>query len=307
MNKGNIYKELLNEFPETDIVVLEQVAIHLSQTVPVEMDIKRVIQECGPLVKSFDSLLNDKEPEVDRRNGLEIVTEIMGETKNERHLRTIVNKHKSLAKIAPNSTSYLGNEIFLITQSLFEKTVFGLIDWAENGQPKSEEEVKKLAITYFQSWSKIDDLSKRRAENDLHKFFDRYWLIIELEKLKGQVKDHSSLMNEMRNKKYIDNVGKDVFFNALEKGPLPPNNESKIIWIGKPADAVKFCEHLGMVESGRGKYKTWNDYFVLANGERLYENSKSPESYVKGGITTLLIEEGYHEGFLNKQHIASEL
>lgn len=59
MDKENIYKELQKEFPETDSVVLKQVANHLSQTVPAEIDIIKVINECGPLVNSFDRILNN--------------------------------------------------------------------------------------------------------------------------------------------------------------------------------------------------------------------------------------------------------
>jgi hypothetical protein len=109
------------------------------------------------------------------------------------------------------------------------------------------------------------------------------------------IKDHSKLMEKLWHKKYIENINRDVFNNAIENGPYP-TEKNKIVWCGKPADANKFCEHFGMVNDGRGRYKTWNHYFILKNGKPLYENTKSDNS--GGDIIDLLENEGYPEGYL---------
>jgi len=225
----------------------------------------------------------------------EVISEMMLITKNNRLIGSEVLNHKALSKIAPDGEQgYLKNQIYLMIKEI-TKTRFGYIDWNESGQPMNEEELTPLAINYYQKWSSFGERERTVAVDDLLEFFEWYWLIYELKQLKEQVKDHSQLMEKLWHRKYIDNIDKDVFNNAMKNGPYP-TEKNKVIWIGKPSDANKFCEHLGMVSDGRGRYKVWNRYFILDNGKPLYENTK-PDNR-RGDIIDLMENEGYPEGYL---------
>lgn len=229
-----------------------------------------------------------------------IVCDILNRTRKSQDITLDLMQIKSLAEKAPQGkASYIDEEIFKIEKKMTRNTpdniptLFGQIKWVNKGLPEGEK-LFNDALEYFQLCKKSGLELMGVAE--LEEFFKDYWLIYELKNLKEQVKDHSNLMEKLRNKKYIDNTDREIFNNAMKNGPLPPDNESKIVWIGKPADANKFCEHLGMVNDGHGRYKTWNQYFILEGKKPLYGNTKSFNA--GGDIIDLLENEGYPEGYL---------
>ncbi|WP_148660990.1 hypothetical protein [Marinilabilia salmonicolor] len=114
-------------------------------------------------------------------------------------------------------------------------------------------------------------------------------------------KDHSILMLKLADSKYISNENPERFNNAINKGSIPEKEENKIVWTGPPAEAIRFCDHLGMIDNGHGKYRTWNNYFMLPDGKRLYDNSRTKDN-PGGDIIDILENLGYSEGyFINKK------
>lgn len=297
MNKESIYKELQREFSETDTIVLEQVSIHLSQTVRGETDIQKILKECGPLVEAFAGILKVEEVEHEEleEEGLsEFLPNLLSDITSTPYFKKEISTHTVLSKISPEGPfMYLEKEIHATMKRIIMDNDFGAV-WAENNLTANEKDLEKLAANYYNNhWDKDDALSS------LVRFYRLYGTIIELKKLKGRSKDHSKLMRKMQSKGYIENVNKDVFTNALEKGPLPPKGENKILWTGMPAEAIRFCEHLGMISDKRPKYKQWNDYFTLPKGKPLYDTAKSDNR--GGDIIEILESEGYPEGYLERE------
>jgi hypothetical protein len=268
MDKENIYTILQKEFPGTDKKVLDIIAGHIVKSVFTDME--TAIKESRSLIEIYDRLEDEKPLPAQAR--AEVISEMMLMTKNNRLIGSEVLNHKALAKIAPEGEQdYFNNEIFLLIKEI-TKTRFGYIDWNEAGQPMNEKELTSLAINYYQTWSSFGEREETVAIDDLLEFFEWYWLIYELKKLKEQAKDHSSLWEQLVNKGYISNAPLERFNIAMNGGDIPAIEENKIIWSSErkmPSEAIEFCDYLGM------EYEVWNKYFRLGNAKRLNKTNRS--------------------------------